>query len=88
MLKCDHLIFDTLLGLSREVHYSQKLELYRTENGHCWTIGPHHLLVPSFMMAFERERQGDHPRMGFELDGVFAAAASSLFYVSPTVPAS
>jgi len=46
-----------------------------------WTACPHHLLIPSFAFAFKAERDNIHSRMGVNLDDIFTAAASVLFYI-------
>lgn len=43
--------------------------------------GPHHLLLPSFAYAFQAERDNVHARMGVNLDEIFTAAATILFYI-------
>ena len=43
--------------------------------------GPHHLLLPSFAYAFQAERDNIHARMGVNLDEIFTAAATILFYI-------
>ncbi|GMH64920.1 hypothetical protein TL16_g04074 [Triparma laevis f. inornata] len=47
----------------------------------CWAAGPHHLLLPSFAFAFQAERDGIHQKMGVNLDEIFTAAATILFYI-------
>jgi hypothetical protein len=95
-MKMDWFIFETLFGMRRSLHFSllpkanraldlKALRKYRTDhehsNGTMWTAAPHHLLVPSFCFAFHVEAAGVHDAMGVNLDDVFTAAASVLFYI-------
>jgi hypothetical protein len=90
LMVIDKFIFETCLGMKRKVHFSlcpndregdDNLKLYASKTGHCWCFGPHHLLFPSFILAFHYEAKGLHARMGVVVDEIFSAAASVLFYI-------
>jgi hypothetical protein len=81
LLFVDGLIITRLFGLNRRLVWSLPLEKYVHPVGHCWTIAPHHLLYPSFMLPFYADKEGVQSRLGVDLNSTFAAAAKSLFYI-------
>ncbi|GMH93637.1 hypothetical protein TrVE_jg2041 [Triparma verrucosa] len=90
----DVLIFEKILGMDRKLHMSlckkgsrdgytddTGLRKYAKHSRVCWAAGPHHLLLPSFAFAFQAERDGIHDKMGVDMDDIFTAAATILFYI-------
>lgn len=62
-----------------------QLSLYVTDraksNGTMWAASPHHLLFTSFCFPFQLEKAGVQRAMGVDLDDIFTAAATILFYI-------
>ena len=81
LLAIDDLLITKIGGLNRQLVWSQPLSSYKHPLGHCWTISPHHILFPSFMLPFYADKAGVQSQLGVSLNDTFAAAAKSLFYI-------
>ena len=81
----DNFVWETLFGMRRRLHFSllpkcnrandlEALARYKTDlkssTGTMWSACPHHLLLPSFLFAFQAEKEGVHRAMGVDLDQV------------------
>ena len=81
VLRIDTLLLTRLCGVRRTLLWTLPLQQYKHPLGHCFTIAPHHLLFPSFLMPFYAELSGVQSSIGVDASKTFAAAARSLFLI-------